>query len=420
MNEEAQPKAKTPPKRKSLIARFKNWCLQYLEIAPPKEFIDWSPDSPHDKEAISLKAFKVDLIKRDRNADAIRRKFIEKIKEISSNKTIRLDLDENIQTKPRFLDFVFENDHILKSKVTFELIRVKDSVPLFIKGASIGNIKISDRAKLINFQFEDCFIYSLEVENHKSIDLFLKDSIVGTLVLNGASVNNLTIQSSWICCIECPPTYEINPFVGSVVFDDAKFPTSTKHSKLFKGAQQYRNLRAHLLALQNAPAANLMHAKELASERETEKGLSWIFNWFYYLASNYGSRPAQPLLGILIFYTLLVFFNVCMDSGVANIPEGFQGWQNSLKGSGVSSDIYRSLILPLQSMINPFGLFWTKTLIIPKTFGGQLVNSITGLLNDALLIFTITALRKRFKLSAKAIPKHKHLQRFLVAFHSSE
>jgi len=188
--------------------------------------------------------------------------------------------------------------------------------------------------------------------------------------------------------------------------DNVYFPT--KKSLLFKGPQQYRNLRAHFEALQNSPAASLMRAKELASERETDKGLSKFFNYIYFFVSNYGLSPGRPLWWLVIVYLSMVCFLFPFKEAGINIyskyiekPPPLKNVKSKrllMKRFFLEEKMRDSLILPLQTMVNPAGIFRRNQITHAKTRTGKTVILFLSLIADGLIIFTIAGLRKRFKI----------------------
>jgi hypothetical protein len=59
---------------------------------------------------------------------------------------------------------------------------------------------------------------------------------------------------------------------------------------------------------------------------------------------------------------------------------------------------YRSLLLPVHSIVNPFGIFFDgRKLIVPTTISSTVLLTIQGLLSDMLLVMTALSIRRRFK-----------------------
>ena len=57
----------------------------------------------------------------------------------------------------------------------------------------------------------------------------------------------------------------------------------------------------------------------------------------------------------------------------------------------------RSMILPLQSIINPLGLIGGLKLVVANSGIGQFILTVQGLVTDALLVLAVLAIRKRFR-----------------------
>jgi len=257
-----------------------------------------------------------------------------------------------------------------EQKCNFSVLEVLKG-DLIVEGAIVGKLDINGPGtETINLK--NCCIKEIEIHNSRRINLTLNNCLIGKLDLTTKSINTLNVNEGAIISILCPPPDGDNPFIGSVTLQDVYFPI--KKSLLFEGPQQYRNFRAHFEALQNAPAANLMRAKQLAAEYETETGLSKLFLGLYSLVSDYGVKPGKPLWGILIVYILMGFI------------------------IGACKGFWESLILPLQAILYPIGILrndsnFSDIHIFFKSF--LLILALTA---DGLIIFIISGLRKRFKL----------------------
>jgi len=269
-----------------------------------------------------------------------------------------------------------------------------------ISGAIINKLYIQAQTKYL--ALTGCYIGSLEFANGtRSLDLFLQDCWIGTLVLNiETDIKSLFIEGGTIRSIQCPPPDGPNPFSGSVSISGVKFPTS-RRSVLLEGAQAYRSMRTHFEKLQNAPTANLMRALELATERKwgEDRGFRWLVSWAYGTFAKYGTSPGRPLLwaaGLCFVAGAGIFL---WDGGTTGLkPDEYTGWRQALVEPGVWGDLRRSLILPLQSTVNPFGMFGARKLVVAATGWGHFALSIQGFLTDVLLAMSIFGIRKRFKL----------------------
>jgi len=269
--------------------------------------------------------------------------------------------------------------------------------PFKISGAIIRNLTLqSNNHETI---IRDCYIDKLNV-THSPNNLVLIDCLIGTLTLGSGVLFDFTVTGGTIRSIVCPASDNDNPFTGSVTFMDVEWPTQRMKSKLFKGPQQYRNLRAHLRKLENVPEASRMRALELASERETDTGINKRVNWLYGAISDYGRSPARPFILAVILYLLtanLVFYFDASVLGMKNL-EVYTGWRSALICNDQAAKWTQAYFLPLQSMINPGGIFGAKMLVVATSGWWQTATVIQGLICDLFLAMSVFAIRKRFKI----------------------
>lgn len=369
--------------KKRPLREFNNWCLS---------------ENPNLKKALNLEGYFTNL-PNDEFRNPMREKFRNDVFSEVWNGPINIAINVEDNQKVWEFDFdKFEKTNIETKK------RLPDSSPeiynltinkeskLIVKGAKIYAASVGNGGELI---LENCQIKKLQCGKRSNI--FIKKCWVGEMNLQTKEINNLTIESSWIFSILS--LAELNPFSGSVLFSDVHFVTSAKHSSLFKGPQQFRNLRSHFEKIQNGPAASLMRAKELDSERKNEKGVSKIFSWIYWFFSNYGLNPGRPLIFLLGFFLITAGFVYSYDKGTLTPREEYlTGWQTRLKNGKEGSLFLRSIILPIQSMVNPFGLFNINKPLVPASLLGKLFLTIYGIVADSLIAFTIFGIRKRFKI----------------------
>ncbi len=266
-----------------------------------------------------------------------------------------------------------------------------------IRRGIIRELYIGPEIKDINL--EECCIGIFEIRPDSEISLKLRDCWIGHLVLTRASIHNMVVEGGSIRNFSCPAPDGANPFTGSVSFaSDTEFPTSSK-SQLLEGAQSYRSMRAHLEKLENAPGANLMRSLELKTERRDDHGLTKLVSWAYGTFANYGLSPGRPLLYVFALYVATAEFIFGFDGGSPGADTGYYtGWQTNLIDPGERGVLYRSLVLPLQSIFNPFAHFGVRRLVVPATSLGQLVLLIQGVFTYVLFAMTIFGIRRRFKL----------------------
>lgn len=247
-------------------------------------------------------------------------------------------------------------------------------------------------------RFVNCVIGQLMLNTSNSQpSLELHHCWIGTLGLPEACTKDLTINGGGIANIDCPPADSPNPFKGAVIFKDVFFPTAVQQTSLFEGSQAYRSLHAHLKKHDNIPAANLMRALQLRSERTDDQGFTKLTNWIYGTFADYGTSPGRPLLWVLGFYLFASVLIYSFDQGIVNPELKYVGANKVLLDEN-GGCITRSVLLPLHSLINPFGIFFdARKLILPTTAAGSILLTIQGLCSDVLILMTVLSIRRRFK-----------------------
>lgn len=273
----------------------------------------------------------------------------------------------------------------------WDLISSQDTQVSF-GSAIIRNFRINGSGQ--DAKISDCFIERLSVGGDSNI-LTLTDCFVGTLVIQSACLSGLMVTGGTIRAVECPASDADNPFTGSVTFTNVDWPTRRSQSRLFEGPQQFRNLRAHMRKLENVPETANMRALELASEREADTGTNFIVSWLYGAISDYGRSPAKPFflaVGLYLFMAGAVYVGDATQLGLKDL-EIYVGWRSAL----LNSDSARAFFLPLQSMINPGGIFGAKILVVAANGWWQTATVIQGLFCDLFLAMSAFAIRKRFK-----------------------
>jgi hypothetical protein len=108
--------------------------------------------------------------------------------------------------------------------------------------------------------------------------------------------------------------------------------------------------------------------------------------------------PGRPLLWLLGLYGLAFASLFIYDCGTLTQPVEFYKGANSSLLDENGGRLYRSLFLPLQSIVNPFGIFFeTRKLIVPTTMFGSVLLTLQGLFSDILVVMTALSIRRRFK-----------------------
>lgn len=277
------------------------------------------------------------------------------------------------------------------SHISELLIDTAESV--HILGGLIRSVRLQRGIKV---DLDGCWIGKLHVIGAPT-ELRIRECWIGTLELGMSTVLILNVKGGSIRSISCPPPdSEKNPLMGSVTFSSVDFPNS-RSAHLLKGAQGYRNLRAHLEKLENVQAANIIHAAQLATERHDDTKFNWVVSWLYRLSSNYGTNSWLPLTWAVFLYFLALAVIHFFDGGATREGFSYTGWETSLTGEDRGSKLVRSAILPLQSIINPLGLFGGLKLVVANSGFGQAILAVQGLVTDAMLVMAILAIRKRFR-----------------------
>jgi hypothetical protein len=141
-----------------------------------------------------------------------------------------------------------------------------------------------------------------------------------------------------------------------------------------------------------------MRSCQLRSERSGDRGFAKVVNWIYGTFADYGSKPGKPLRWLVVFYILVFVYLYAWDHGtIAQDRQLYVGANAALLDEN-GGHLNRSLLLPLHSIFNPFGiLFDSRKLIVPSTLLGSALLTIQGLSSDLLLLMTILSIRRRFK-----------------------
>jgi hypothetical protein len=250
-------------------------------------------------------------------------------------------------------------------------------------------------------KFVNCLIGKLLLQERNrggQFSLELENCWIGTLVLPEACLKNLTITRGGVAKIDCPPGESPNPFKGAVVFKHVFFPTSSHQTSLFEGPQGYRNLHAHLRKHDNMLMANQMRTHQLRSERSDEQGFAKLTNWIYGSFANYGTSPGRPLWWLLGLYISVFVFIYTFDCGTLTQSIGYYVGAYTILLDENGGRLSRSLLLPLNSIVNPFGIFFdSRKPIVPSTSYGSILLTVQGLFSDVLVLMIVLSIRRRFK-----------------------
>jgi hypothetical protein len=263
-----------------------------------------------------------------------------------------------------------------------------------LKDISLTEFDFSD--SIGHFSLKNLMVASLRISLCE--DFSLENCWIGTLYLQGSSARLFEVRGGGILNIQSPPPTAENPFTGSVHFDKHVYLPRRSNDWL-KGPQSYRNMRSHMLKLENNPMVTRFHRLEQLLERETADPFDNLISWVYSGLSGFGSSTLKP---VLCFAALLVLtFLFALWGGVAAAhPDDLVGWQRALIDHYAwGASLRRAVTLTAQSTINPVGVFGTRAAVYAQN--GWLASWLVlhGLLSAILVALFAIAVRRRFKIS---------------------
>jgi len=328
----------------------------------------------------------------DRNEKEIREFLMDVIPRHESTHLRLLGLD---QRYPIVLDF--STSEVMPSIQRLEVISGHD---LTLKGVKIGSLKVFRPGRLT---LDDCdvaeFWQNQDVGQGSPCSLTFRHTWIGEVTLLASSLHDLTIEKGCgILDFICPSPDEQIPFTGSVkISRDLFVPRSSKYP--VGGAQPYRNLRYHLARLENAPAATFFHAAEESIDREGDDWFTRVLSYLYQWASGFGSSPGRPLLWILVLWLLnsAIVYGI-NGAELARETSAYFGWQEALTDQGEEGRVLRSLHLAAPRILNPFGIFGARALLVAKWTALNIWLSGSGIASAGLIALAILSIRRRFRL----------------------
>lgn len=252
-----------------------------------------------------------------------------------------------------------------------------------------------------NLELENCKIKNLLFSTggaDTETKILIHNTEIFCIDMNMNSISDIKIINCTVFNIYCPTTYQENPFIGSVSLSGNFFPKSTKDFPL-KNAQAYRNLRAHLLALQNTVAADKFHALEQAVERETDTLFNRIVSYVYEGLSDFGGSILRPVVWLLLLTVASVLLIVIIDGAVRGLDLSvYQGWRAGLLENDTWGRVARAFTLGTQPLYNPLGIFGAKTLLVARSGWIAFWLSFQAFFSAVLVALTILSVRRRFKM----------------------
>ena len=241
---------------------------------------------------------------------------------------------------------------------------------------------------------------TLSIYNCPAASFEIRDCSIGTLVLQRRCARNFDVSGGIILDIDAPSPDEENPFRGSVYFDESvQLPKES--GRLLKGPQTYRNLRAHIAKLENAPMVSLFHRLEMIIDRERESRFERFLSRCYSALSSYGSSSLTPVLWLVLL--MLVSFSVIFNLGGAILDVDhlieLKGWRLALHGEDAAAQAHRAIALVVQSTANPVGIFGARGPLVASNGWLAVWLFLHGLLSTLFIALFIFAVRRRFKMT---------------------
>lgn len=331
---------------------------------------------------------------------AERSNFEKKLKKlINSNTSGSISIDAGYLSGPTIN--ISQNELCLDRAINLSIINIDKDV--IIEGLAIRRLTLRGAdGKRPFITIKNSLIKRLTVNvfsSNSRLRIKIDNSGVFTLRVEKNSIFNLTISGGYIWNIQCPAPYEDNPISGAVTIGkDVLFGTE-KIDGAFAEAQGYRNMRHHMLQLNNSLAANRFHAAELVVLRKTEDG--WFTKFVsksYELSSDYGNsigRPIALLFGLAAIFTAATFqFDDPVLVGTT------EGWKTILDTPTLFGRLAKASVNTLQSTLNPLGILGYKSIVIPNNGWFVFFSMIYNLISIVLITLTILAIRRRFRIQS--------------------
>lgn len=252
----------------------------------------------------------------------------------------------------------------------------------------------------VHVTFENCHLGEVFFQGgHVGSNASFLDCHIRVLKLSSNCAGLLRLRDTTILGVTCPPAGVRNPFLGSAKFENVDFSAD---KEVRSDVQGYRNLRHHLMNLQDLEAAGLVQRVVLIGERELS-GSKWyrFFSWCYQALSDFGNSVARPLgwwvFGSVGTIGLIFFMNGTALNPELALPEG--SWHHNLTQPGCLSEFYRASILALDAWAGPFGVIFGQDVVAAKTIVASFLMVSARLLSTTLFALFLLALRRKFRMS---------------------
>jgi hypothetical protein len=268
-------------------------------------------------------------------------------------------------------------------------------VPIGLEAFSVKHLEI--RNSIGSVSLSNLLIDTLSLSGRLG-DYRITNCQIGTLVVDPGAVHDFDIRGGMVLDIQCPPPTGQSPFTGSVHFDRSVY-LPRKPGVRLAGPQPYRNMRAHMLKLENAPMVTRFHSLEQAVERHNQSLFDRAISVCYGALSDYGSSTIRPViwfLGVLLFTFVIVFVS---DGAIPTQSVDPKGWQSGLAGEDLAARAERALVLTTGATVNPLGIFGLTGLLVARYGWLATWLPLHGLLSALCLVLLIFALRRRFEIT---------------------
>lgn len=356
--------------------------------APPDQFIEWCrQETPEPSSNLNLTKW---VQTRKGTIDDF---FAEIGRSLRSNKITHVEIDRSIP----------DQDYVISGKgrgfehyLSHLLITNPQSKTLTIDNISVKHLSIQTSAVQLCIKHSN--VGTLDVFEGCRAKLMVSESNIGTLVIKKNSISHLDMTGGCILNVDCPSPEGSNPFTGSVSLPGVFLPREPG-KYLLEGPQPYRNLRSHLMKLENAQTANVVHSAELAVERKTDTTINKVLSVLYEIFSDFGSSALRPLVWLAVLFVLSATIVGFADGATLALPkEMYYGWKHVLTQEGWEGRTYRAVVMAFQGITNPIGIFGSRSLLTPKYTWLAILSSLQGLSSVVLIALFIFAVRRRFKI----------------------
>ncbi len=263
---------------------------------------------------------------------------------------------------------------------------------IVIRNMCIGTLTAGDG---IDVTLIDCSVNNLKIGDSNKMDFL--NSNIGRLEISGRILQWSMKRGALLRLHMSARGPDPNPIIGTIELRKVYLPHDP--SEFDVDPQEYRDARAFLLERNNTLAAAVFHSAELALDRHRESWANQFASWIYELMSDYGNSIARPLLWFLAIFVTVTTVGAIFDAIQTNIPhEELHGWQFTLDKVGWHGQLWRAATYALQSIINPFGIFSTKPLLVAKSPYWSIGLTLPCWFGTLSLALIVISLRRRFKL----------------------